>query len=596
MKPLSFSWLLAASIAGLGPMLCAQGGKRALVDTDCEPPLEPSTFVAIPVTEVTVFKDGHAFLLHEGAIPTDPDGNVVFDHLPAPVLGTFWPYSADSRVKLKAVRAGRRRIEVERTSLDIPQLLEGNVGAEVLITTTFGENLRATIAGVPTRTSEELTASGPPGARESLPQRSNLILLRHVDGVRVLPIDQIRDVTFLSPMQPKFRQEEYRNLLTLDLEWPDGPAETAEVGLVYLQKGIRWIPNYRITIDGAGRAVVELQATLVNELVDLDDVTMHLVIGVPQFTFKDTLDPIALQEEVAQLSQYFQEGTRAQYAFSNAIMSQAARMREVVADVSSGEAAAGPELTEMNRNEDSFVFMIEHVTLRRGERMLMPVVRYELAYADLYTLDLPFAPPPDVYQNFNSQQRIELAQLLGRPKVMHKIRLSNRSQYPLTTAPALIMRDGRLLAQGMTTYTAIGGSSDVTITAAVDIKVDKVEREKQRTPNEVRFSGHDYTKVEMEGTITLTNYRGSAVEVEVEVTRHVLGNVDHCDHDGVISGLNVFEDDSFFVQGDQPYWWSWYGWPWWWYHFNGIGQVSWTVTLEQGQETALGYAWHYYWQ
>ena len=46
----------------------------------------------MPVKEVTVFKDGHAFVLHEGAMPTDAAGNVLMDYLPSPVLGTFWPY------------------------------------------------------------------------------------------------------------------------------------------------------------------------------------------------------------------------------------------------------------------------------------------------------------------------------------------------------------------------------------------------------------------------------------------------------------------------------------------------------------------------
>ena len=32
-------------------------------------------------------------------------------------------------------------------------------------------------------------------------------------------------------------------------------------------------------------------------------------IGVPTFAFKDTLDPIALQQNLAQLSQYFQTDT-----------------------------------------------------------------------------------------------------------------------------------------------------------------------------------------------------------------------------------------------------------------------------------------------
>ena len=54
----------------------------------------------LPVTDITVFKDGHAFILHEGALATDTAGNVLMDYLPSPVLGTFWPYSSAAEAKL----------------------------------------------------------------------------------------------------------------------------------------------------------------------------------------------------------------------------------------------------------------------------------------------------------------------------------------------------------------------------------------------------------------------------------------------------------------------------------------------------------------
>ena len=44
----------------------------------------------MPVKEITIFKDGHAFVLHEGEMPTDTDGNVIIDNLPKPIIGTFW--------------------------------------------------------------------------------------------------------------------------------------------------------------------------------------------------------------------------------------------------------------------------------------------------------------------------------------------------------------------------------------------------------------------------------------------------------------------------------------------------------------------------
>ena len=74
---------------------------------------------SMPVREITVFKDGHAFVLHEGNVATDDAGNVHLDYLPSPVIGTFWPYSADPKVKLESVAAGKHRVELERTALSL---------------------------------------------------------------------------------------------------------------------------------------------------------------------------------------------------------------------------------------------------------------------------------------------------------------------------------------------------------------------------------------------------------------------------------------------------------------------------------------------
>ncbi|MFM7321220.1 MAG: hypothetical protein ACKO5K_06820, partial [Armatimonadota bacterium] len=58
-----------------------------------------------PIREVTVFKDGHALVLAEGAVRIGPAG-VVLDALPRPVLGGFWPYVAEPGATLRSVVAG----------------------------------------------------------------------------------------------------------------------------------------------------------------------------------------------------------------------------------------------------------------------------------------------------------------------------------------------------------------------------------------------------------------------------------------------------------------------------------------------------------
>ena len=116
----------------------------------------------------------------------------------------------------------------------------------------------------------------------------------------------------------------------------------------------------------------------------------------------------------------------------------------------------------------------------------------------------------------------ELARLLQEPKALHAVRLSNKSSYPLSTAPALVMRDGRILAQGLMTYTAIGADGDLPITQAVEIGVKKQDKELKRVPNAETWQGREYGRVDLAGEITITNRRDQAVELVVVLGQAVV--------------------------------------------------------------------------
>jgi hypothetical protein len=572
-----------------------------------EPAVPLHALENMPVKEITVFKDGHALVLHNGKMPTDESGNVVMDYLPSPVIGAFWPYSSDEYAQLSAVTASQHKVLVERTTLNLRELIEANIGSQVIVTempvTVSGSNVapvayEATIVAIPTQSGEELETASPPYSGERLSQKGNMVLFDTDNGVKAVNFDRILDVTFKGDYNTVLPHEEFRNLLTLKLDWQDGqPEKEADVGIMYLQKGIRWIPNYKISIDGEGNAIVQLQATLINELADINDVTAHLVIGVPTFVFKDTLDPISLQETVAQLSQHFQPDAQTAQAFSNVLTTQmvfSQSRQQQVAPGTEHTIDLGPEVAESGKNEDLFIFTVNHITLKKGQRMVMPITEFSLNYRDVYVLDIPFTPPPEVWRNFNHSQQAEINRLFHAPKVKHKIRLSNDSEYPLTTAPALIFRDNRILAQGMSTYTAVGSESDLDITTAVDIRVKKSDTETKRTPNAVTWHNDQYGRIDLAGKITLTNF--SKQPVEVEVVRHVLGNIDDVSDGGESEMVNVFEDWTYGTADRRPPWWGWFSWPYWWYHFNSIGRITWDIMLEPGQPVELNYTWYYYWR
>lgn len=559
----------------------------------------------MPVKEVTAFKDGHAFVFHEGNMPVDASGNVVLDYLPSPVLGTFWPFSADKDAKLRAVVASQHKVLVPRSALHVREFVEANPGAQVEVTEIKNSGstnastvtYEAQIVGIPVRSSEELEQTSPPNTGEKLPEYGDCVLLKTTAGVSTVPLQQIQYITFKGSYDSKLSQEEFRNLLTLKLDWSKGQSEkSAQVGMAYLQKGFRWIPEYRVNIDGAGNAHLKLQATIVNDLVDLKDANVHLVVGVPTFSFKDQTDPLSLQQTLASVAARTPSTYYAANALSNSIMSQTAAYAAEADASTPASAGEQPGVSGTEKNEDLFVFTVKHVTLNKGQRMALPVYETELKYKDVYTLTVPFSPPSEIVQVFNQSQQSEVDKLMRAPKFMHKIRISNKSDYPLTTAPALLLRNDKVIAQGMMKYTAAGGSEDLALTTAVDLKVKKQDHETKRTPNAAAWQNEQYGRVDLAGTISTTNYGKDPADIEV--TRYVLGKTGTADHEGKLQMVNIFEDFDFVPEGGNPYpvWWSWYSWPHWWSRFNGVGKITWHETIKPKETLDLNYTWNYFWR
>jgi hypothetical protein len=570
----------------------------------------------LPVREVSVFKDGHAFVVHRGTVAVDAAGDAVLRHLPAPVMGTFWVGAieggaAQRGIGVAAVTASQSRVRVERTALSLKELVDANPGAKVLVTETPPVNrdpapYEATILATPVQTSEELESLSPPGDGPKLPVASDLVFLKTDAGTRVLPLARITDITFRDDPAMKLGRDELRSALTLSVirRGAGDRAEplaggAADVGLMYVQRGLRWIPSYRIELDGQGQARVWLQATLVNDLVDLDDVTCNLVVGVPTFALQGSADPIGLEQAAAKLAQAVDLGNGNRFGnfYANSMMSQVAGGANAavapVPDAGDGDSSG-------EKTEDLYVFRLDHMSLKKGERMVVPVSLGALPYRDFFKLEIPFVPPADLVQRINPGQGAELARLAAEPKAVHTIRLSNTGKAPLTTAPALIMRDGRVLAQGMLTYTSPGAEADLAVTTAVDIRVTKEENETRRVPNAQNWNGEQLARLELAGSLKLKNLRGKPVDIEV--VRHVLGNVESADHEGVIEKLNVLEDLSLFGQAggrgsspwSSPAWIGWFNWPPWWRQYNGAARIRWQVRLDPGAETILGYEWNSY--
>ena len=65
----------------------------------------------------------------------------------------------------------------------------------------------------------------------------------------------------------------------------------------------------------------------------------------------------------------------------------------------------GPEIGGAQQSEDLYIFTVEHVTLKKGQRMVVQVAEFKLPYKDVYTLDIPSTPPPEVWQQIAPSSR-----------------------------------------------------------------------------------------------------------------------------------------------------------------------------------------------
>ncbi|KAA0215185.1 MAG: hypothetical protein DYG94_09650 [Leptolyngbya sp. PLA3] len=531
---------------------------------------------ALPIREVTVFKDGHAMVLRSGVMPTNDAGDVTLSELPQPILGTFWAFERQDGAALRSVKAG---------SVEEPTEVEpGNLQHLLLLST--DEHMTLTLQDASTVTGTLVKVIG----------GINGTALVQSDTLVAIPMADIRRVHFSDASAAQAREQAtvQRNRLTIDLGWERTPGTQADVGMMYIQKGLRWIPSYRVTILDEDTARVELQATLVNELADLQDVSAHLVVGVPAFAFAHTIDPIALQQQVAQLGPYFDRADQTGYAMSNAIMAQTARMAEAGGGRYAGDEIAPPPDVEVGgteSKEDLYVFHVDHLTLAKGERLVVPIATAEVPFEPIYTLTLPVAPPTEAWQYFNTDQQRQIASMLSKPAATHVLRMTNSTEHPFTTAPALIIRDGRPLAQGMMTYTAKTSKVDLEVTKAVDIRVETTQKESTRNHDGLEWNDHTYARLNLEGTAEVTNYKDR--RVKLEVTKYVLGIGDGASHDGDVEQVDFYTDLDWSSPDFQ--WYRWYGWPWWWSRLNGAARITWELDLDPGEHVDLTWQWHYFW-
>ncbi len=599
-----YPFAVALVIASVAPVLSAENNANEL---------ELKTERAI------IFKDGFALIIKRGVATTDQAGEVFTDEVPdAAVLGSFWAVPDEGRL-ISMLAGWKETKESEDKQLPCAQPIEillANKGKHAkvelhdrtvysgMIREVLIEKTDAPVAPAPWNRLDHsalpsvtlpqqtlvsshvhrLAVAAPTGEHTLTAISGANFILRSDEGDVLLPVGQVRTILVkeMTTTITKTRTTSKKTKrLTLKFE---GAEKKQSVSIMYFRPGIRWIPTYRVSLSdkhAQKTATLALQAELLNEAEDLDDVPVDLVVGVPNFRFRGTPSPLVLE---ATLRNALAEAApnlmgNQGNALSNAMYSQ--RVGEFRGNKSQASEAPHSvvdlpgELTAAGA-QDLFVYNLPKITLGRSERIAVPIFTTEVPYRDVYTWDLHVTKQDQDVAPSGPGAKSPLT--LSKNEVWHQVVLTNTTNLPWTTGAAMMMEGNQPLAQELLTYTPPKDEVRVPLTVSVDTPGSVSEKELHREINSIQWDGVKYARIDKEMKLNLSNHK--SVGIETEITLRMGGKVDQVSHDGDVT-LGAFDAADWAQHNSHP-------------AVNNSSSVIWRVKLQPGETFEPSVAYHYF--
>jgi hypothetical protein len=531
------------------------------------------TQAQVKLQQVALFKNGLGFFVSEAVVPKKKKE---FHIVPfaAASHGTFW-VAYPEKVKLKSLVVKETDVEELIEAISIAELLKANVGKKVKLY--FPDPDEPMVEGEILYFAQDREKPKPapyaPGGIGGVvidPRGgdwgAHLVLVNTANGQVGINPDIVRRVDF-PDSEPTRAFAQKKDAMQLDIqlgEYADGQ----KMLVSYLGKGVTWAPSYVLDISREDEAQISAKAAVINEVCNLEDVTLQLVTGFPHLQFADVMSPLALKDNLAQFLQSLIRGESRRGLRDAAIMSNVATqsagwgMREDRSGVmpSYGTAEGG------KASEDLFFYPLEKVKLAKGQVGYFPLFTEAVPYKHVYQWDIPdYVNQEDRYRY---QQRNE-QESEPEEEVWHSVRLENVSKVPWTTAPAQILKEDLILGQDTLKYTPVQGETTVRITRAVSVKAEQVEFEIERKRDAMRMYGDNFDLITVQGKLSAANFLSKPIALEI--TKTVSGQVKSSDPEAKIEKL---------ARGLR--------------RVNTTSKLTWTIELKSDEHREIGYTYDVY--
>lgn len=496
-------------------------------------------------THISAFKNGTAFVLKNHKVDAS-QGHIILEDLPQATFGTLWFFANGNTIKDVNSYTGEVSKKIEVSS--VGTILKANVGKAAKITVDDDKTYEGVIHKV----------------------AGKLVVFKTNTGTWLsLKPSDIDFVELKSLPNMQYEHKEMQRVVKINVE---KKSKTQDLAMMYLQKGISWLPNYSLELLDNNKARLVLRANVLNDSEDIENANIDFVVGIPNFAYAYLQSPLISTQDMASFIRSLNTHSNQQPRGSNYanmarldITNQTLGNRPVIEDGLENFEFTPMQL-EGEQAEDLFFYKAQNISLKKGGRGLYDVLVTDTEYEDIYEVNLHAGPVKKYYgKTFTNTGVIN--------KVWHSIRLKNDSKLPWTTGTVMLTKKlnkvNKPLSQDKLNYTPVGAKTKIKLTVSPSIVVLDAEREAHRIENKKKRNKISYDLITVEAKIEIVNYHHK--DIVLNIDRDITGKPLDCN--------TKWETEKVFNQYSP---------------LNEKYHIEWEVPLKKGGKKEIIYKYEVY--
>lgn len=301
--------------------------------------------------------------------------------------------------------------------------------------------------------------------------------------------------------------------------------------------------------DASGSPTGNIQQDLAGR-----DVAITLKSGFPNVRFGAVDSPLWPGTELSAFFQQINQASSTRPFGGNALSQQLVYQNAISPDSSS----LMPELPEAgNSSDDIHHESIGRHSLQAGDSLSINVAAASAKYERV--VEWLVADGRDEYGRSKQDERNATDH-----SPWDAVRFTNPFSFPMTTAAALVMDDGKFRGQSQSDWVNPGQRACVKITRALSVRTEAGEVEEEGQRENVSIAGREYRRTMVKGRLVARNFRGKDVTLAIR-----------CGFSGKLIEADGDPQATLRTEGIAS--------------VNPRRQLDWTIQIPAGKEKELNY-------